>query len=133
MLIDANLLVKYKFGEIIKYITKINFGAGTNYGAMNQKAYDKLPSQVQTKLEEMYNGQENIFKIDTDLMKNHYQMRIQAQKLYGTEFYDFPEAEMQKIMKIVQPVRDEYASFLDSKGFNGKELIEKFDQLNAKY
>ena len=40
---------------------------------------------------------------------------------------------MEKLVKIVQPVRDEYAAFLDGKGYNGKEVIERFDKLTGRY
>ncbi|MBW1997905.1 MAG: TRAP transporter substrate-binding protein DctP [Deltaproteobacteria bacterium] len=133
MLVDPNLLVKYKIGEVIKYVTDINFGAGTSYGAMNLRTWKKLPPEVQKVLEEMYYGLERIFDIDTNLIINHYKMMMASQKLYGTQYFDFPPKEMAKAMKIVQPVRDEYAAFLDSKGYNGKEILERFDNLNSKY
>ena len=80
---------------------------------------------------DIYPGQ--IFDIDTNLIINHYEMLMEAQKTFGTKFFKFPPEEMEKLVKIIQPIRNEYATFLDSKGYNGKEIIERFDKLNSRY
>ncbi|MBW2138996.1 MAG: TRAP transporter substrate-binding protein DctP [Deltaproteobacteria bacterium] len=133
MLVDPNLIVKYKFGEVIKYVTDIDFGAGTSYGAMNINSWKKLPREVQAVVEKMYYGRERILEIDTNLIVNHYEMIMEAQKTFGTEFFEFSPEEMEKLVKTVKPVRDEYAAFLDSKGYNGKEILERFDKLTSTY
>jgi len=133
MLVDPNLLVKYKFGEVIKYVTDINMGAGTSYGAMNINAWKKLPSEVQEVIEEMYYGRERMLEIDTNLIINHYEVIMEAKKAFGTEFFEFSPEEMDKLVKTLQPIRDDYAAFLDSKGYDGKEIMERFDNLISKY
>ncbi|MFC1862485.1 TRAP transporter substrate-binding protein DctP [Thermodesulfobacteriota bacterium] len=133
MLVDPNLLVKYKFGEVLKYVTDINLGGGTSYGAMNQNSWDKLPPEAKEVLEEMYFERERMLEIDTNLIINHYEVITEAKKTFGTEFFEFSPEEMDKLVKTLKPIRDEYAAFLDSKGYNGKEIIERFDNLINKY
>jgi len=133
MLVDPNLLVKYKFGEVIKYVTDINMGAGTSYGAMNIDSWKKLPAEVRKMVEDMYYGRERMLEIDTNLIINHYEMIMEAKKTFGTELFEFSPEEMEKLVNAIKPVRDEYAAFLQGKGYNGKEIIERFDNLISKY
>jgi TRAP-type C4-dicarboxylate transport system substrate-binding protein len=133
MLVDPNLLVKYKFGEVLKYITNINPGGGCSYGVMNENSWNKLPAEAKKAIEEMYYKRERMLEIDTKLIINHYEMILEAKETFGTEFFEFPPEEMDKLIKTLQPIRDEYAAFLDSKGYKGKEIIERFDKLCDKY
>ena len=54
---------------------------------------------------------------------------VRLDKEFGVIRSQMPAIEKAKAAKILQPMRDQYAEFLDSKGINGKDLMQRFDQL----
>jgi TRAP-type C4-dicarboxylate transport system, periplasmic component len=117
------VLASFRLGEVVKYITDVNFGIGVNkYVAMSWQKWNQLPPDIQKVFErESAWGKEE----DIKAWNKAFDEGIKFAKSKGAEFIHFPPQELAKIMKVVNAVEDEEAKKLDAKGYPGTALLRE--------
>jgi TRAP-type C4-dicarboxylate transport system substrate-binding protein len=130
--ISMYLLWEFGWGPIMKYITMpIRVDEMLVNCSMNIDTWNSLPKDIQ----DIINGMEEwiIDLHDQAVLKNAFESMPRAEKEFGTVFYTLPAEEQAKIAELTVPVQEAFIAELESQGLPGKELVERFLELDKKY
>ena len=122
----------YGFARLLKYSVDLRIGSIFAYTIMSKKTWENLSTSEQVAVDNIFNKEAFILADTTleEINADDYRMFI---KKFGMERIQLSPEEKAKAAKLLDPVREDYAEFLDSKGHNGKELMQRFDRLMAEY
>ena len=120
----SELLVSRRFLEVTKYgIENIDLGHDLFFVAMNPKTFEKLPPEVQKVFEELSGDWAVDFtgkawdKFDKDAEDEV--------KKKGFEYITLSKSEVERWIKLLAPVKDEYVAELEAKKLPGKKVWEE--------
>jgi TRAP-type C4-dicarboxylate transport system substrate-binding protein len=122
---DFEILVSRRFYEVTKYqVTNLYLNYTPFYMIMNQGVWDRLPKDIQ-KVFEQYTGDwaVDFYGKIRDEGERHAE---DLAKEKGMKLLQLPDSEIDKVKKLVAPVRAEYAAQLEAKGLPGKKALEGF-------
>jgi TRAP-type C4-dicarboxylate transport system substrate-binding protein len=119
----------YKLVEVVKYVTRLDFGSASNFTAMRLGAWNSLSPADQ--------------KIITDLIpwaleaqaktyRNDSLLAIETGKKAGIEFIDLSPAEMKRWVDLLKPVDKEWMSEMDAMGLPATKLYDDIVRMTPK-
>lgn len=121
-------LADYGFAPYLKYSVDLRVGSFFAYTVMNRNVWNSLSAEQQTAINTVFN--KDAFTLSDRAMArmnaNNYR-RLDEQ--FGVKRLTMAATEKAVAAKLLRPVREEYAKFLDNKGYNGKDLLQRFDRL----
>lgn len=126
--VDMEVLVSRKLGDIIKNMTLLNQGGSVFYCVMNEDAFKSLPPDLQKVVEEVSTEYAPpVFKKFWDDMQ--YNSMEKWMKEQGGKVYMLSPEDYAKADKLVEPTYNEWIEFSESKGLPAKEILAKFREL----
>ena len=129
---SPDFVVGYDFIKYVKYYTDLNLGPAITYTVMNRDSWNALRPEHQAIFDDVF-GERGHRHCDLKITeKDNKASEISAQE-YGVNWIYLSAEEKAKAAELLQPVRQEYAEFLNKKGYNGAELLERFEDLYNEY
>ena len=125
-------LVGYRFINLLKYTVNLPLAPNFLYTVMNKEVWNSLTQEEQQAVNDVFNHDAYV-RSDNALvtMDTEYYRRLEDE--FGVNRVLLSEKEKTRAAALLQPVRDEYAAFLDAKGYKGKDLMQRFDRLYLQY
>lgn len=124
-----------KLSELVSYHTEIEGPRGLYTSvflfAMNKDFYDKLPDDLKAVIDA--NSGMNIAARIGEAWDNAEEPGREAAVQHGNTISVMPDAEVQKMMTLSQPVIDAWVAEMDAKGKDGKAMLEAARALIDKY
>jgi len=129
MLFPLDGLRGYKLAEVVKYVTRTDFGSASNFTAMRLAAWNSLSPADQ--------------KIITDLIpwaleaqgktyRNDSELAIETGKKAGVEFIELSPAERQRWIEALKPVEKQWITEMDATGFTATKMYNDILQIAHK-
>jgi TRAP-type C4-dicarboxylate transport system substrate-binding protein len=127
-LIDATVspneaLETFKFSELFPYSTFLpTFYSHFQFLVMNQDKWNSLPKDLQ----DAFNAVADETITEAGEMWEYYNTHgkeFAAAESGGHEFIILSDAEEGKLLEAIEPVRESYIEELNSKGFDGEEIV----------
>lgn len=126
--VDMEVLVSRKLGDIIKHMTLLNMGGSVFYCVMNEDAFNNLPPDLQKVVEEVSTEfAPPLFKEFWDNMQ-YNSMEKWINEMGGKVYLLSPE-DYAKADELVEPTYASWISFSEEKGLPAKQILEKFREL----
>ena len=125
-------LADYGFAPYLKYSVDLRIGSIFAYTIMNKKTWEGMTEEEKEAIDSVFNKEAFILG-DTAMKEMNANNYRRLKDDFGVQRIHMSAKEKVKAAKLLQPVREEYAKFLDSKGYDGKDLIKRFDQVMAEY
>ena len=125
-------LVGYGFARHLRHTTDLRLAPASLYTVMNKDVWSSLSERERQAIDtvfdvDAYTLADNAMKaMDAD-----YYRRLEEE--FGITRTRLPAAEKTRAARLLQPLREEYAGYLDGKGFDGKDLVQRFDRLYREY
>jgi TRAP-type C4-dicarboxylate transport system substrate-binding protein len=117
----------YKWVEVAKYPTDIGFMGGFVSGvAMNKKSWGKLSPEVQAAWEKIIKKYGPIGSKAVD------DLEMAGKKIWtdaGKKINKFPEAERERLAKIILPIWQDWIDAMEKAGKPGKEIYKTYLQV----
>lgn len=120
--VPMNTMPGFRFQEVVKYHTMTNFAVASFLVAMNKKAFNKLPADVQKVI--MDNSGLEMAVISGKTYDKVGEFGIGMAKKAGNTFYSLPSAERKRWVEKTLPVSEEWVKDMEKKGLPGKEVLE---------
>ena len=119
----------YKLVEVVKYVTRLDYGSASNFTAMRLAAWNSLSPADQ--------------KIITDLIpwaleaqgktyRNDAELAIETGKKAGIEFIDLSPAERQRWVDALKPVDKQWMTEMDALGLPATQMYNDIVQMTPK-
>ena len=125
-------IIDYGFIPYLKYAVDLRFAPAALYTVMNRSVWHSLTEEQQAAVNTVFDKEAYVLADDAmKKMDANYNRRLEEE--FGVTLITMSAREKAKAAKLIQPFRDDYAKTLDSKGFNGKELLERFDKLYQEF
>lgn len=121
-------IADYGFADYLKYTVDLRIGPFFAYTVMNRKSWNSLSGKQQTAVNAVFNRDAFVLA-DKAMARMNADDHRRLEEDFGIERIQLAAGQKALATKLIQPVRDEYAKFLDSKGYDGKDLLQRFDQL----
>jgi len=118
----------FKFYEVAKYHTTMDLGCGMFIVAMNQKAWKKLPPDIQKILEDLSSWAQKLFNDSADATDE--KALSVMQKAENTIIRLTPQ-EKARWVEATKPVVDKWAAKLDDRGLPGTAIVEEMRKLGS--
>lgn len=125
-------MIDYGFIEYLKYTVDLRFSPAALYTVMNRSVWDSLTEEQQAAVNTVFDKDAYILA-DSAMKKMDANYNRRLEEEFGVTRYSMSKSEKSKAAELVQPVRDDYAKTLDSRGFDGKELMQRFDRLYEEF
>ncbi|ALC85813.1 hypothetical protein AM499_08245 [Bacillus sp. FJAT-22090] len=118
----------YQIEAIAKYTTKgANLGSFAVVYSINDEVYQSLPQGVKEAISQA--GDETVAHLSKFLDQKNEELAEQyAEEM---EVYELSEAESAQWDKALEPSWDRWAQDLEGRGFNAKETIKKYREIQA--
>ncbi len=114
-------IYKMKFHEVQKYLSVSNHGLIVIYNLVSKKWWDKLPSDLQKTITEVFSEAERVtWKRGQEID----QEAIKAMQAAGLKFVKISPQERERFRKATQNVKNVYVKRI---GENGKKLVEMLE------
>ena len=115
-------IVIFKLNELLKYYTPADFYSLVFWVAMNKNKFESLPDNVKKIIEENSGlALSRAFGISFD---QTYAAMKQICLKTGMKEVTFPDSEMQKLIKLTAPMKDQWVKDMEAKGLPGKAVLE---------
>ncbi len=128
--IDGDVLISRKLGDIIKHMTLLNMGGSVFYCVMNPQSYETLPPDLKTVIDDVSaDFAPAVMKEFWDTMQYASMekwMKEQDGKVYMLDAEDYSRADA-----LVEPTYAEWVEFSKSKGLPAEAMLDKFRELEA--
>lgn len=129
----AETLKNYKHGEVFKYSTFFPiFYSEFMVFVMNRSAWNALPKDLQDAFDA-------VSAAGVEEAGHFWQHEMELSMEYakklpgGHEFASLSPEETAKLLKLLEPVRNQYIANLNSKGLPGKEIANDAQKISEKY
>ena len=106
-------IYKMNFSEVPKYLTVSNHGVIIIYTLVGKKWWDKLPSDLQRTLTDVFNEAERVTWERSQEIDNE---AVKAMQAAGMKFLKISSQERERFRKATQNVKDVYAKRMGEKG-----------------
>lgn len=120
--VPMNTMPGFRFQEVVKYHTMTNFAVAGFLVAMNKKAFNKLPADVQKVI--MDNSGLEMAAISGKTYDKVGEFGIGMAKKAGNTLYTLPPDERKRWVEKTSPVAEEWVKSIEKKGLPGKEVLE---------
>jgi TRAP-type C4-dicarboxylate transport system substrate-binding protein len=124
--------IQYKIIEPAPYT--LNMGV-TRFPVLhypiNLDTWKKLPIGIQKIIEEV--GNEITMMYGIYMLGIEEDITKEAIQKYGAKFFDITGAELKKLKEIAEPMWSDWAKKADAMGIPGKNLVQAYDTISAKY
>ena len=120
--VPMNTMPGFGFHEVVHYHTMTDFAVAGFLVAMNKKAFNKLPADVQKVI--MDNSGLEMAAISGKTYDKVGEFGIGMAKKAGNTFYYLPSAERKRWVEKTLPVSEEWVKDMEKKGLPGKEVLE---------
>ena len=122
-------MVSYRLYDVTKYSILAGLTATPMAVAMNKKRWNSLPPDIQKILDDlrMRYAFECVTEYDNDRVK-----AIKLGRSRGKEIYPLPSSEMERWVKAVQPIYDQWVADMKAKNLPGEETLNAVLQLRGK-
>ncbi|MCL6638400.1 MAG: TRAP transporter substrate-binding protein [Firmicutes bacterium] len=133
-LLPAEPLKAFKLGEVTKYVTQADMLYNTvHYVTMNKNVWNSFPKDIQDAINKV---NDEVFEIALDLWEgkdglSKAGLDFAVEK--GGQIITLSDQESARWMEKLKPLRDDYAKVLDSKGIDGKAVMNRIVELAEKY
>ena len=122
-------MVSYRLYDVTKYSIMAGLTATPMAVAMNKKSWNSLPPDIQEILDGL------MIRYSLECATEYDNDRVKAIKLgrsRGKEIYPLSSTEMEKWVKTVQPVYDQWVADMKAKNLPGEETLNAVLQLRGK-
>jgi TRAP-type C4-dicarboxylate transport system substrate-binding protein len=129
----AETLKNHKHAEVFKYSTffPIFYSEFMIY-IMNKSVWNSLPKDLQEAFDSVSAAAVEEAGHFWD-REQKLAMEYAKKQPGGHEFLYLPEAEMAKLRKLIEPVKEQYVATLNAKGLPGKQIVEEAGKIAEKY
>lgn len=110
-----------RFYEVVDYALDMPISTGIKWMGMNLETWNKLPDDLKAIIEEINKEAYQMFLDINDKAEADGKKTL---KENGVTFYTLSDAEKERWEKSAIPVIEQYIKVLDSKGYNGSEIME---------
>ncbi|MEJ2639826.1 MAG: TRAP transporter substrate-binding protein [Desulfosarcinaceae bacterium] len=115
-------IVIFKLNELLKYYTPADFYSLVFWVAMNKHKFESLPDNVQQIIEE--NSGLSFSRAFGKSFDQTYAAMKQVCLKTGMQEVKFPDSEMQKLIQLTEPMKDQWVKEMEAKGLPGKAVLE---------
>ena len=113
-------MLDFKIGDKFKYATYFPIGLSINFMIMNKESWEKLPPEMKKVIDD---NMEWARQSAINLWKNSEKNSVAFSKEKGIKFIWLSEKEYKRWSDAIEPVYEEIAKDLDSKGFPGTKFV----------
>lgn len=129
--VDCEVLVSRKLGDIIKNLTLVNMGGSVFYCVMNKDTYDSMPEDLQKIIDDV--SREYAPKLFKDFWNNmQYNSLALWQKEQGGKLHMLSDADYAKADALVEPTYNDWLEFSKDKGLPADAILARFRELEAR-
>jgi TRAP-type transport system periplasmic protein len=129
MLFPLDGLRGYKLTEVVKYVTRLDFGSASNLTAMRMAAWNSLSPADQKVITDLIpwalEAQGKTYRHDAELA-------IETGKKAGIEFIELSSAERQRWDDAVKPVDRQWLAEMDGMGLPATKMYNDIVQILAR-
>jgi TRAP-type C4-dicarboxylate transport system substrate-binding protein len=115
-------IVIFKVNELLKYYTPADFYSMVFWVAINKKKFASLPDNAKKAIED--NSGLSFSKAHGKSFDETYATMKKICIKTGMQEVSFPEAEMQKLIDLTAPLKEQWVQEMDAKGLPGKAVLE---------
>jgi TRAP-type C4-dicarboxylate transport system substrate-binding protein len=123
----SEMLQAMRLAEHTKYVTSVDMVYGLSYVAVNKKAWDALPPDVQKVMDGLGEWAQGVTVENTDAAEK---ASLDFAKSQGTQIVRIEKAELAKLYAASDPVFDKMAAELEGRGKPGKKVLAEVDRLS---
>ncbi len=121
-------IVIFKLNELLKFYTPADFYSLVFWVAMNKKKFESLPGNVQKIIEE--NSGLALSRAHGKSFDQTYAKMKQICLKTGMQEVTFSDSEMQKLINLTTPLKDQWVKDMEAKGLPGKAVLEAATQFS---
>lgn len=133
VLVDVDLLVSRRIGEVVKHMTLLNMGGACFYMTMNASTYDRLPDDLKSIIDEL-SGDYAKTLFSTFWNNSMTDSGNKWVSEMGGQFHVLPAADYEKADKLLTEVdKKAWIGFLSGKGLPAEAMYQKFRELEKNY
>ena len=126
--VDCEVLVSRKLGDIIKNVTLLNMGGSVFYCVMNQDIFNDMPKDLQKVIDDVSKDYAPaLFQKFWETQQ--YNSLQKWQKEMGGKLYMLSDEDYAKADSAVEPTYAQWEAFTNDKGLPAKEILAKFREL----
>lgn len=130
--VDCEVLVSRKLGDIIKNLTLVNLGGSVFYCVMNKDTYDSMPEDLQKIIDDV--SREYAPKLFSDFWNDmQYNSLERWQKEQGGKLHMLSDADYAKADALAEATYNDWLAFSKEKGLPAEAILAKFRELEALY
>jgi TRAP-type C4-dicarboxylate transport system substrate-binding protein len=120
-----------KFAELCKYVTITDTVIYPFAVVMNMDSWNKLSPEVQKVMEDMAAEQAEWTGV---YMDNHVKDAVAwSKETHKVDFYQPPEAEMEKWNQLLSPITEKWIANAKAKGFAAEAIVKDIQELTKKH
>lgn len=123
----SEMLQAMRLAEHTKYVTSVGMCYGLSYVAVNKKAWDALPPDVQKVMSELSAVGQTATIEYTDAAEK---ASLDFAKSQGTKIVKIEKAELARLYAASEPVFDKIAADLEGRGKAAKKVLAEVDRLS---
>ena len=127
--VPMNTMPGFRFHEVCKYHTMTDFAVAGFLVAMNKKAFNKLPADVQKVI--MDNSGLEMAALSGKTYDKVGEFGIGMAKKAGNTIYYLPSEERKRWVEKTSSVAEEWVMDMEKKGLPGKKLLDYVLELKA--
>lgn len=128
---SKEVLLDFKFAEIVKYVTDYSLGTVSFAVLMNKAKWNSLPEDVQKVIDDL--GEEQAIWVGEYMDKHVAEAVVWAKKEQGLEVITISEREKLRWDNRLEPVVKAYLEDTKSRGLPGKAFLDRLYELKAQY
>lgn len=129
--VDMEVLVSRKLGDIIKHMTLLNMGGSVFYCVMNEDVFNNLPPDLQKVIEEVSTEfAPPVFKEFWD-NQQYKSMEKWINEMGGKVYLLSPE-DYARADEMVEPTYADWITFVEKKDLPAKDILAKFRDVEKK-
>ncbi len=130
--VDCELLVSRKLGDVIKHLTLINMGGSVFYCVMNQDTFDRMPPDLQKIIDDV--SREVAPKLFYNFWERMQYVSLEKwEKEMGGKLYMLSDADYAKADELVEPTFTEWVKFSKTKGLPAEAILKKYRELESRF
>jgi len=130
--VDFELMISRRLGDLIKHITLVNMGSTVFYCVMNPDAYNRLPDELKKVIDDV-SGEfaQKLFTGFWDGME--FTSLEKWQKEMGGQLHVLSAEDYAKVDAIAAKPTSDWVTFMNSKGLPGEAMLQKFRELEKQH
>ena len=119
--------------ELLRYQVDMNFGSVITVIGFCKKTFEKFSPDLQIKLAKVNRKFAIDYFAEQAKKEDEQLLNEEWPKKYGLKTIKLPDEEKEKWEKIINPIWDQWAAKLESKGLEGNEILSEIIRGQKKY